>query len=164
MVFGIIPPSFRDGENPHRFETPLPISESAFGVSLRLQTHDSLTFNVNPNHSRWEEGVERIQTVMKRPVIIKNKLTKDIETFVVGTESGVGPAWGKDMVEVKTVSGDTVKAALAGLPHNGVYTDSERFHTDWNRYLEEQKEEAKARLQNLAGAKSKGVPLLTHVQ
>ena len=63
-----------------------------------------------------------IQTVMRRPTLIKNKLTGDIETFVVGTESGVGPAWGKDMVEVKTVSRESVEKALLTLPNNGLYT------------------------------------------
>lgn len=121
LVLGHIAPTFRDAENPARFETPLKISQDSHGISLRLQTHDSLTWDIDPNHKRFEEGLEMIQTVMRRPIVIRNKLTGDLETFVVGTESGVGPAWGKDMVEVKTVNRDTVREALMGMPNNGLY-------------------------------------------
>lgn len=122
LVLGYISPTFRDAPNPSYRETPLVISQESHGISLRLQTHDSITWNVDPNHPHWGEGVEMIQTVMRRPTLIKNKLTGDIETFVVGTESGVGPAWGKDMVEVKTVSRESVEKALLTLPNNGLYT------------------------------------------
>lgn len=121
LVLGNICPTFRDAENPARFETPLKISEHSHGISLRLQTHDSLTWNIDPEHPNVDEGLEMIQTVMRRPVVIKNKLTGDMETFVVGTESGVGPAWGKHMVEVKTVTRDSVRDALLGMPNSGLY-------------------------------------------
>jgi hypothetical protein len=101
MVFGIIPATFRDASNPDANQSPLPINEKDFGVSLRLQTHDSLTFNVRLSHPEWQEGIRRIFTIMRRPVVIKNKLTGIDEEFRVNIESGVGYRWGKHMEDIK---------------------------------------------------------------
>lgn len=130
LVLGYISPTFRDAPNPAASETPLVISQESHGISLRLQTHDSITWDINPEHPHWEEGVEMIQTVMRRPVVIKNKITGELETFIVGTESGVGPAWGKNMVEVKTVNRESVNAALAGMENNGLYVPNNRGGKD----------------------------------
>ena len=112
FTFGIIPPRFRDGPNPDGGRVPLPISRREFGTSLRLQTHDSFTFNVNPRHPEWKEGIRRIFAVMARPVVIRNKLTGELEEFVVRTESNVGWRWGKKMVELKRNDVESVQLAL----------------------------------------------------
>lgn len=112
LTHGIIRPNFRDAENPHRYHEPRKISRDSHGISMRLQTHDSLTWDVNPEHPRWEEGIMQIFEVMSRPTVIQNKLTGDFEVFVVGTEAEVGLAWGKGLHEIKKPTIEAVKKAL----------------------------------------------------
>lgn len=94
---GFIRPHFRDAENPHRYHTPLITTRESHGVSLRLQSHDSLTFNISLKHPNWQDGCMRVMEVMSRPCVIKNKTTDRIETFVVRTEAELGIRWGKGM-------------------------------------------------------------------
>lgn len=101
LDLGIIPPRFRDADNPDRDDEPGRVGYESHGISLRLQTHDSLTFNIDPRHPGWRAGVERIYRVLGRPVVIRNKLTGGLETFKIGLESEVGTHWGKDLMEVK---------------------------------------------------------------
>jgi len=98
MDMGFIRPTFRDGPNPDADDEPQTIGRAEYGISLRLQTHDSLTFNVNYRHPRWLAGCERIIHCMSRPSLIRNKSTGTLETFVVRIESEVGKAWGKKML------------------------------------------------------------------
>lgn len=94
FVHGIIHPRFRDSENPHYGREALQVSRELNGVSLRLQTHDSFTFNVTRKHPDWREGVSRIFEVMARPVVIRNSQTGGLEEFSVRLEAEVGRAWG----------------------------------------------------------------------
>ena len=112
LVHGIIPLRFRDAPNPHADREPLRVAERLNGTSLRLQTHDSLTFNISRRHPRWREGVERIFTVMSRPVVIRNTLTGGLEEFVVGTETDVGLRWGEGLKAVKSNTVEAVELAL----------------------------------------------------
>lgn len=109
---GIIDPEFRDAPNPDYGKHPGRISWHTHGISLRLQTHDSLTFNVNPRHSGAAEGVNSIFTAMRRPVVVRNKLMGNLEEFRVGIESESGYAWGEGLHEFK---GDSLEAALLAL-------------------------------------------------
>lgn len=112
MTHGVIPQRFRDAENPHRYEEPLRVSPKDHGVALRLQTHDSFTWDIDLSHRNWQEGVARIFTIMQRPVVIRNKLTGDYEVFTVRTETSIGQAWGKKMVEIKDLTPAGIQLAL----------------------------------------------------
>lgn len=112
VVFGVIPRSFRDAPNPDAGSMALPVNEQTHGVSLRLQTHDSLTFNICLSHGNWREGVDRIFTIMRRPVVIRNKLTGSLEEFRLNIESGVGYRWGKGMVDIKRNSLEDFEKSL----------------------------------------------------
>lgn len=119
LVHGVIPARFRDAPNPDGEQTPLWVDEDAFGCSLRLQTHDSLTFNVRLTHPEWQEGINRIFTVMRRPVVILNKLTGELEEFRVNIESGVGYRWGKKMEDIKKNNlADFIRVLPAALSHH----------------------------------------------
>lgn len=97
LFHGIIPKRFRDGPNPHRDARPLQVSPSLNGVSTRLQTHDSLTFDVNPMHPGWFQGMLDVFESFSRPVIIKG------ETVVVGIEADVSIWWaGKETFGIHT--------------------------------------------------------------
>jgi hypothetical protein len=95
---GIRYKEFRDGQAPDHEEDALYISDDSCGCSLRLQTHDSIGFNVRYNHPNWEEGVRRIFHVMRRPVVCKGREVR------VGIEAEVSIHWaGKEGTEVKDV-------------------------------------------------------------
>lgn len=79
---------FRDDDAPDLDEPALFVNESMFGCSMRLQTHDSLTFNVNYKHPNWKEGVDRIFHVMRRPVVCKGRRVQ------LGIEADVQIHWG----------------------------------------------------------------------
>lgn len=113
LDYGVLPDSFRDGPNPHEGRRGLPVSRRDHGISMRLQTHDSLTFNVNLTHSNWREGVSNIFEVLQRPVVIRNSQTGSLEEFVLGIEADVGPQWGKGMTGIKENSLAGFEKALA---------------------------------------------------
>lgn len=92
LLFGHVEPSFRDGPNPFYGQKPL-VLEPRHGCSLRLQTHDSLTFNVDPRKPDWREGINNILTVMQRPVTING------HSVIVGVEAELGCRWGKSLVK-----------------------------------------------------------------
>ena len=100
---------FRDGEAPDADEPALPINEQSHGASIRLQTHDSLTFNIKVTHPNWREGIERIFHVMRRPVIIKKHLVR------VGLEADVSIHWASRTETVDGVSDIEKFLAEAGL-------------------------------------------------
>lgn len=112
LDFGIIDPTFRDGPNPDYGKPSGRINQREHGISLRLQTHDSLTFNCDPTHAGIREGLQNIFDVMHRPVLIRNKLTGAIERFVVGTESEIGVAWGEGLHGLKKDSIEEVALSL----------------------------------------------------
>ena len=112
LILGNIPKSFRDAPNPDADAEPLVVSRAEHGISLRLQTHDSLTFDVDPEHPGWEEGADRIFRVMRRPVVIRNKLTGLNEHFIVGSEFEAGFAWGKGLHGLRENSVQGIKLAL----------------------------------------------------
>lgn len=119
LVLGVRTYEFRDAPAPDGLESPLRVDQRNHGVSLRLQTHDSLTFNVSLKHPNWEEGVDNIFRVMKRPVVIRNKLTGGLETFALNIESGVGYRWGKGMEDIKSNSLEGTKLALQKIRERG---------------------------------------------
>lgn len=88
LFFGVRMLEFRDGRAPDYDDPARTISESTHGIGLRLQTHDSLTFNVRHTHPRWREGIENILHVMRRPVLCKG------EVFQVGIEGEISYRWG----------------------------------------------------------------------
>ncbi len=110
------------------------VSPSAHGISLHLQNHDSLTFQIRRSHPNWREGVHRIYAAMGRPIIIRNKLTGLLETFTVGLESEVGVRWGKGLSEVKGNSLEAVELALQKLENYSNFTGQSR---DWLSHFHE---------------------------
>jgi hypothetical protein len=113
--YGIIPRSFRDAPNPEYSEHGLRISREEHGATVRLQTHDSFTFNINYKHPNHLEGVRRIFEVMNRQVIIRNSQTGMLETFRLRTEANLGKAWGKNMLEIKQNTVEGFTAAMQEL-------------------------------------------------
>lgn len=80
---GIRTRRFRDGDAPDADEPALYVNEKDFGVSLRLQTHDSLTFVCDSDHPNLKEGIERVLHVMRRPVVCRGRIIR------VGIEADV---------------------------------------------------------------------------
>lgn len=99
LVHGARMVRFRDGEAPDANEPALRITEREHGASVRFQTHDSLTFNIDPSHTDWREGVKRILHVMRRPVLCRGRV------FSVGIEADVQVHWAKDAREIHDVAG-----------------------------------------------------------
>ena len=98
FTYGIRTIKFRDGEAPDADEESLPVSEDLNGVSTRFQTHDSLTFNVNPKHPDWQEGVRRIFHVLRRPVLCRGHVIH------MGIEADCQIRWAHKMVEVRNLA------------------------------------------------------------
>lgn len=115
LDLGHLRSSYRDGDHPDRGDESLRTDAAEFGCDIRLQSHDSLTYNVNPLHPNWKLGVDRIFKVMRRPVVIKNKLTGGLETFSVGIESNAGRHWGKAMLEIKTNTAQEIEDNLDSI-------------------------------------------------
>lgn len=116
LLFGIIRPSFRDHPNPCADDKPAKVSQAEHGIDLRLQTHDSLTFNIRHTHPNWREGVRNIFIAMSRPVIIQNKLTGGFEEFRVNLETEVGLSWGTGLKG----TGNSVEAVELTLRESGI--------------------------------------------
>lgn len=109
LVFGIRTRRFRDGPAPDADDPAMPVSEAGHGVSMRLQTHDSIGFSIRHIHSNWREGVDRIFRVMRRPVRCRD------EIFSVGIEAEISYRWGgKESVEVRSV--EDIERWLAANP------------------------------------------------
>lgn len=98
LLFGKRKLVFRDGFAPDMGDVTLTVSELSHGISMRMQTHDSLTFNVRHTHPKWREGVKNIFTVMSRPVICKG------EEFRVNIEAEVSYAWAGNGITIKNNS------------------------------------------------------------
>jgi len=105
LLFGYVPERFRDGPNPSIGVNPLRL-EPRHGIDLRLQTHDSLTFNVDPRKPDWREGLNNILIVMGRPVIING------HTAVVGIEAELGCRWGKSLQKPYQMIGWDLKTPI----------------------------------------------------
>lgn len=88
---------FRDGEAPDADEPTLRVSEHEHGMSLRLQTHDSIDTVVDTSHPNWLEGVQRFIHVMNRPVVCKGRVVH------MGTEADVSIHWAHKTAVIKTV-------------------------------------------------------------
>ena len=99
LELGVRQIRFRDGEAPDLDDPVLQVSEREHGCSLRLQTHDSIGYNVNYTHPNWQEGVRRILHVMQRPVVCKGRVIR------VGIEADVAVRWAEDTVQIKDVAG-----------------------------------------------------------
>lgn len=98
LIDGLRTKDFRDGPAPDRNTDDLTITESDHGVSVRLQTHDSLAFNIRWRHPNWHVGFERILACMNRPVVCKG------EVFRVGIEADISYRWGgKESRTISTV-------------------------------------------------------------
>lgn len=87
---------FRDGDAPDFDEPALPVNEHSHGMSMRLQTHDSLAFVGDAGHPNIEEGMERFFHVMRRPVVCKGRIVN------MGTEIDVGIYWNHKAITVKS--------------------------------------------------------------
>lgn len=111
LLFGIRTLDFRDGRAPDCDDPPRRISHSSHGITLRLQTHDSLTFNVRHTHPKWRDGVRDIFHVMRRPIVCKG------EEFRVGIEAEISYQWGaKDAVTLKTNTPEEIDEWLRLTP------------------------------------------------
>ena len=97
LVFGLRMKRFRDGDAPDFDEPALPVDEETFGTSLRFQTHDSVTYNVRYTHPAWQEGVNRILHVLRRPVVCKGRVIR------VGIEADVAIRWAEKTVTIHNV-------------------------------------------------------------
>ena len=100
LFFGVRQLRFRDGDAPDSDDPARTISEHDHGIGLRLQTHDSLTFNVRYTHPNWREGIENILHVMRRPVLCKGRV------FRVGIEGEISYRWGGK----ESLGGESVEA------------------------------------------------------
>lgn len=89
---GFIPSSFRDGENPHRGDSPRRMDLQSHGFRFLLQTHDSFTAMLSLDHPRLHEAVNNLLYVMDRPVLIHGREVR------VRTEASLGLRWGKNMI------------------------------------------------------------------
>lgn len=89
LLFGYIPEKFRDGPNPHRHEIPLRLDSA--DAQILLQTHDSLAMQFNTKVPNWKQGVDKLLTVMERPVIIHGREVS------VPTDAEYGKQWSKKM-------------------------------------------------------------------
>jgi len=95
LVHGYIPRSFRDGPNPEADDKPRLVGNDINGISIRLQTHDSISFDVNPMHPNWLQGLEDIFYVFRRPVYIYG------EEVRVGIEADASIYWaGKETATI----------------------------------------------------------------
>lgn len=98
LCHGYIPKMLRDGINPNFGDEPRLIGQDRNGIAIRLQTHDSISFNVNPMHPRWLSGLEGVFHSFQRPIIIHG------EEVRVGIEADVSIHWaGKEGKTVKSV-------------------------------------------------------------
>lgn len=96
LCHGYIPRYLRDGENPNFGTRPRVVGAGINGISVRLQTHDSITFNINPNHRKWLEGLGGVLESFSRPIIIHG------ESVTVGIEADASLAWaGKNSIRVR---------------------------------------------------------------
>lgn len=87
---GWIPERFRDGLNPDAREQPRQMTWQSHGFMFLLQTHDSLTAQLNLRHPRWKEAAHNLLHVMNRPVIINGHSVR------IKTEASFGFRWAKD--------------------------------------------------------------------
>lgn len=119
LVLGYIPPEFRDAPNPAYDDSDVClIDHDTFGMtSLRLQTHDSLSFNIDHSDPTWKEAVRRIFKSMQRPIYIRNSQTGELEEVRINIEAEIGVGWGKGMVEVDDLTPEGVELALQSLPN-----------------------------------------------
>lgn len=91
--FGYMPTHFRDGQNPDAGDTPRKMDLDSHGFRFLLQTHDSFTVELQPDHPRFAEAVSNLLYVMERPIIING------HTVRVKTEASFGKRWGKKMLD-----------------------------------------------------------------
>lgn len=92
LLYGYIPPVFRDGPNEHAKEKPLQLDGKEFGMEFCLQVHDSLIGQINTRAPRWKEAMHNLLTVMERPITING------HRVVVPAEAEIGKRWGKSMI------------------------------------------------------------------
>lgn len=124
LLFGTRILDFRDGPAPDRDDPPRIVTEAEHGVSIRLQTHDSITFNIRHTHPNWRDGVDSIFHVMSRPVLCKG------EVFSVGLEAEASYRWaGKESVEVKSAA-DIEENFLRKVNRASIYRDSAKKAVD----------------------------------
>ena len=98
LSHGYIPRYLRDAENPNFGDRPATVSAGENGVSIRLQTHDSITFNIDPRHRKWEDGFQRVMQSFGRPIIIHGEVVE------VGVEADVSIHWaGKEGKTVRSL-------------------------------------------------------------
>jgi hypothetical protein len=96
LCHGYIPKYLRDGINPNFGDEPRLIGQDRNGIAIRLQTHDSISFNVDPKNPGWLSGLEGVFHSFERPIIIHG------EEVRVGIEADVSIHWaGKEGITVK---------------------------------------------------------------
>lgn len=96
---GIRTKRFRDGDAPDFDDKARPVNEKDHGISLRLQTHDSLTFVCDADHNGLEEGLDNVFRVLRRPVVCKGR------TFAVGLEGDCAIHWAHETETVHDPAG-----------------------------------------------------------
>lgn len=108
---GYIPPTFRDGPNPDRYDKPLKMNRESHGFEIMLQVHDSFLTQLDTRHPRWKEAAHNLLRVMNRPVIIHGREVR------IKTEAEIGIRWGKSMLEWKSDNPDDIDGIIARLKH-----------------------------------------------
>lgn len=107
--FGYIPTHFRDGPNPDANDEPRMMTLESHGLQFLLQTHDSFTVQLRPDHKRFEEAVNNLLYVMERPCIING------HTVRVRTEAAFGRRWGKKMLEWNPAKDDLAEVVTRAM-------------------------------------------------
>lgn len=92
ILYGYVPPTFRDGPNEYAKTKPLQLDNPEYGMKMLLQVHDSLIGQISTRAPRWKEGLHNLLTVMERPVTING------HRAIVKTEAEIGKYWGKSMI------------------------------------------------------------------
>lgn len=107
LDFGYIPKKFRDGPNPCAGVKPILISDLP-GNFMLLQVHDSFVGIQDTRFDCWQDNINKILTVMQRPIMIHGR------EFHVPAEAEVMTRWSKNAIPwnpQKLPSYDEIRAA-----------------------------------------------------
>lgn len=87
LDYGYIPKNFRDGPNPSAGRTPITLHGMAGRTHMLLQVHDSFILAADTRNPAWQENVNKVLTVMERPLTIHGR------EFFVPAEAEVSLRW-----------------------------------------------------------------------
>lgn len=111
LCHGFIPRTFRDAENPDYGDEPARIGPGYNGIAMLLQTHDSITFDINPMHPGWFAGLQGIFKSFRRKVIIYG------EEVQVGIEADASIYWAGE----ETIKIDSPEDLFKPDPETGIH-------------------------------------------